>query len=179
MNRRVLALLLLVTPTAAADEEHSSVAKQTARPNAIQLDLGLAVVGLAYERMVERRLALQVEAQIFGTWFGPIVDLPNFTGYGGQVRPTIFLTEDGPRGVYVSPFLRVNRVFKEIDGIDGSGVGFSTGAFAGYAFLLADRFQLRLGAGAQFMSYRVQAGSRLASFQSFFPGIDLVVGAAF
>jgi hypothetical protein len=155
------------------------------RKNAIQADLGLAVVGLAYERMLLSRLAVQLEAQVFGTWFGPMFDLPNMSGFGGQVRPTWFVTNDGPRGVYVAPFFRVDRVRAEKDHAEGKSVGFSTGIFGGYSFVFGEAFNLRIGAGAQYMSYVVvvPAGldgrdTRLA-FKQFFPALDLVLGYAF
>jgi hypothetical protein len=156
-----------------------AAAEPPRRDHSLQLDLGLAVVGLAYEHLVERRVAVQLEAQIFGTWFGPIVGLPDLSGYGGQVRPTIFLTDDGARGVYLAPFLRIDRVTKEIAGERGFGVGYSSGIFGGYAFVFGSRFELRVGGGAQFMSYRVRAGGQLASFVSFFPALDLVLGMRF
>jgi hypothetical protein len=149
------------------------------RPNAVQLDLGLAVVGLAYERAFARWMAVQVEAQIFGTWFGPIVDLPNLSGFGGQLRPSFFLTGDAPRGVYVAPYVRVDRVKGEINGASNSAVGWSAGTFVGYSVLLAERLNLRFGAGAQYMSYIVRVeGTRLA-FKTVFPALDLVVGYVF
>jgi hypothetical protein len=81
--------------------------------------------------------------------------------------------------VYVAPFLRIHRITKDVYGVQGDGVGYSTGVFGGYAFEIASRFELRVGAGAQFMSYRVQAGRELRSFVSFFPAIDLVAGMRF
>lgn len=149
------------------------------RPNAVQLDLGLAVVGLAYERMLLPWFAVQVEGQIFGTWFGPIFDLPAMRGFGGQVRPTFFLTDDGPRGLYVAPFLRVDAVSTEKNAVTGQGVGFSSGVFGGYAFLLGERVNLRGGVGAQYMSYVIDVAGERVAFKQFFPGLDLVVGYQF
>ena len=142
--------------------------------------LGLGVIGLAYERAVARWMTVQLEAHIFGTWFGPIVaDFPNFTGLGGQIRPSVFLIGDAPRGVYVAPYLRVERVTAEVDGATGSNVGWSAGAFGGYSFLFGERFNLRVGAGAQYLSYVVHVeGTRLA-FKSVFPALILVVGVVF
>ncbi|MBX3213381.1 MAG: hypothetical protein KF850_15195 [Labilithrix sp.] len=170
--------LLAAAPARAADDA-APAPERPRRANAVQLDLGLAVVGLAYERLFDPRVALQVEAQIFATWFGPLVDLPNLRGVGGQVRPTIFLTDDGPRGVYAAPFLRIDRVTADKDGQSGHGVGFSTGAFVGYSFLLADRVNLRIGAGPQYMSYVVDVGRQRVAFQTLFPALDLVVGYVF
>ncbi len=145
----------------------------------MQLDLGLAVVGLAYERVLSPRVALQLEAQVFGTWFGPAFDLPNLRGLGGQLRPSFFLTEDAPRGVYVAPFLRIDRVTATKDDLSGSAVGFSSGVFGGYSWLFAERVNLRLGAGVQYMAYDVPVGLERVRFRTLFPALDLVVGWVF
>src|SRR5688572_26612014 len=100
MLRKATAIGVLVV--AIATTERARAASTTddvppaVRPNAVQLDLGLAVIGLAYERIFHPRFAVQLEAQIFGTWFGPIVDLPNMRGFGGQIRPSFFITDDAP-----------------------------------------------------------------------------------
>lgn len=164
----------IVAPAAPAAPEEPA-----RRLNAVQLDLGLAVIGLAYERVFNRWFATQIEAHIFGTWFGPMFDEPNLRGLGGQVRPSFFLTGDAPRGVYLAPFFRAERVTAEVDDAEGSAVGFSSGAFAGYSFLFGERVNLRLGAGAQYMSYVVDVQGTRVAFKTLFPAIDLVVGFVF
>jgi len=155
------------------------------RRHQVQADLGLGVIGLAYEYMFEQHVALQVEANVFGTWFGPIVDLPNFRGLGGQVRPTIFLNRNAPEGIYVAPYLRMARVSGEENGLRGTGIGWSIGTWIGYSLLfLDDRVNLRLGAGLQYMNYGVDipTGSLRPvrqEFSTLFPAIDLVVGYRF
>lgn len=144
----------------------------------IQLDLGLAVVALAYERTLAPRMTIQLEGGIFGTWFGPIADEPNLTGFGGGIRPSFFLTGDAPRGVYVAPFLRIDRVTVDKPGATKEW-GYSTGAFAGYSWLFGAHFNARVGAGAQWFAYEVFVGQRRESFKTFFPALDLVVGYAF
>ena len=168
-----------VAPDPSSTAPAAAEAPKPERPNAVQLDLGLAVVGLAYERLLVPRFAVQVEAQIFGTWFGPMFDLPAMRGFGGQVRPTLFVTDDGPRGLYIAPFLRVDAVSTEKNDATGRGVGFSTGVFGGYSFLFGERVNLRVGAGAQYMSYVVDVRGERVAFKQFFPGLDLVVGYQF
>jgi hypothetical protein len=143
--------------------------------NAVQADLGLGVIGLAYERVVHERVAIQVEAHIFGIWWAP----PRFSGSGGQVRPTFFLTHDAPRGVYIAPFFRGERVSSEANGITGRGFGWSAGAWAGYSFMFGEHVNLRVGAGAQYMSYAVDAGTTRVEWRKVYPALDLVVGYAF
>lgn len=157
--------------------QHAEQAKPQSQ-HAVQLDLGLAVVGVAYERTLASRLAIHVTGHVFGTWFGPTFDQPNFTGFGGGIRPTIFLTDDAPSGVYVAPFLRIDRVTSDTTG-SSSNWGYSTGAFAGYSWLFKDHFNVRVGAGAQWLAYEVLVGQRRESFKTFFPALDLVVGYAF
>jgi hypothetical protein len=100
-------------------------------------------------------------------------------GFGGQVRPSIFLSEEGPKGVYVAPFVRVDRVTTDVNGTSGDTVGFSAGAFAGYSFLFGERVNLRIGAGAQYMRYVVEVNGATESFDTPFPALDLVLGYVF
>ena len=169
------ALASLVSAPASAAPESAAPAPSTSRRNAIQADLGLAVVGLAYERVVHDRVAVQVEAQVFGIWWAD----PKFRGFGGQLRPSFFLTDVAPHGVYLAPFVRVDRVQSSADGPSGTGVGWSAGAFVGYSFLFGDAVNLRLGAGAQYMSYAVDAGPIRIEWKKPYPALDLVVGYAF
>jgi hypothetical protein len=148
-------------------------------PNAVQLDLGLGVIGLAYERALHARIAVQLEAHIFGTWFGPLFDLPNVRGFGGQIRPSFFLTDDGQRGLYVAPYVRVNRVSATANDATGHAVGFSTGIFGGYSIFFGEHVNLRIGAGAQYMSYVVDVAGTRVAFKTVFPALDLVLGYAF
>ena len=150
-----------------------------ARRNAVQAELGLGVIGLAYERTLTDRVALQLEAQTFGTWWGPFFELPRFSGFGGQIRPTFFVTNDAPRGVYIAPFFRGAAVSATANDVTGRGFGWSLGAFVGYAFMLGTRVNLRIGAGAQYMSYAVDAGTVRIEWKRLYPALDLVVGYHF
>jgi hypothetical protein len=132
------------------------------------------------------RMALQLEAHAFGTWFGPIFDLPDLEGFGAGVRPTFFVTEDGGRGVYVAPFLRIDDVKSKTAGSARSW-GYSTGAFVGYSWIFAEHWNLRIGAGGQWMAYETFVAGfggaapkeKRESFKTLFPALDLVVGYAF
>jgi hypothetical protein len=167
----VTAAITLTTQPARAED--APAAKAPPRANQIQLDLGLAVVGVAFEHLFDRHFALQLETQAFGTWFRQ----PHYSGGGVQVRPTIFPFGEGPRGIYFAPFLRVDRVSASNDsGVKGYGTGFSAGGFAGYSFLLLDTFNIRLGAGAQYMSYSLKAGGVPIDLKTPYPALDLVVG---
>lgn len=149
------------------------------RPNALQADLGLGVVGLAYERILDEHVALQLEAHAFGTWWGPTFDLPRFQGFGGQLRPTFFVTENAPRGVYVAPYFRAEAVSTTVGDVTGHGFGWSAGVFVGYSFVFADRINLRIGGGAQYMAYAADVGPTRVEWKRFHPALDLVVGYLF
>ena len=177
-NRFITTALIIATASIVAP--HTSHATDRPRPrNSIQADLGLAVIGLAYERVFTPYVAVQFEAQIFGTWFGPLFGFPDFNGFGGQVRPTFFLFGTAPEGVYLAPFLRVNQVSAQANGETGTGVGFSTGVFLGYSVLIANRLNFRIGVGGQYLSYKVYAGETAVRFQTLFPALDLVLGYSF
>lgn len=171
-----VALVLLGPPRAA----HAQARRlPPARLNSVQADLGLAVVGLAYERVLTPRIAVQAEAHLFGTWFGPYFGIPNFSGYGGQLRSSVFLLGEAPAGLYLSPFVRVEWVTAQVNGATGAGAGWSGGVFLGYSFVLWNRLNLRLGAGGQYMSYAVRAGDAKLEFRSLFVAIDALVGVLF
>ena len=139
-----------------------------ARPRPqVQADLGLAVIGAAYEQPVGDHYAVQLEAQAFSTYFAPWFSAGDrVDGFGGQVRPTWFRRVDH-HGLYVAPWLRVDRVTHDI----AAGVGFAAGAFAGYAFA-AGPLDVRVGGGAQYMRYF--AGP--FGLSTPFIALDLVVG---
>jgi hypothetical protein len=147
--------------------------------NAVQADLGLGVVGLAYERVLSPSVAIQIEANVFGTWWGPTFDLPHFRGAGGQVRPTFFVSGDAPRGVYVAPYVRGAAVSSTRDGHTGHGFGWSAGTFVGYSWMFGDSVNLRIGGGAQYMHYAVDAGPHRIEWKRLYPALDLVVGYTF
>ena len=157
------AVLVLAT-SAHADEA-------TLRPQ-LQADLGLSVVGVGYEQPIAGQLAIQAEVTIFGTyvlpWFG-VGD--RVAGFGGGVRATWFARTSG-RGLYVTPYVRADRVSGDLDGMKGSGVAIAAGAFVGWSFGLTDRLDLRIGGGAQYIY--VDADPLAASTP--FIALDAVLG---
>lgn len=152
----------------AAPETRSGAAEPLR--NMAQLDLGLAVIGLGYERVVGARVAVQLEAQYFSTWF---MD-PELSGFGAQVRPSLFVTGEAPSGVYLAPYLRVDVVEGDI----GNGYSWSLGGFVGYAHTFAERFSVRAGAGVQVLHYTLypDGGGPSVSDERTLPALDLVLG---
>lgn len=119
----------------------------------LQIDGGLSVIGPAYEQPVARRIAIGVEAFVFGTYFLPWFDAgEEVRGLGVGVRPTWFARDDGS-GLYVAPFVRGVAVDPE-DIAGFTSYGFSAGVFAGWTFRLSERIDLRVGGGGQYYRFR-------------------------
>lgn len=160
-------LVVLLLAASAADPTTGDTAFKR---NAIQADLGLAVVGLAYERFLTDRFAVQVSGHLFGTWFMN----PYVAGFGGGVRPTWFF-DDGGRGLYVAPFFRYERLYR-YNGIDTEGQSWSAGAWAGWSWVFFDALNARVGVGAQ---YFTASAAGIPRFGTVLPAIDAVVGWMF
>lgn len=158
-------LLLLFATTTHADE---------LRPQA-QVDGGLSVIGPAFEYPIASHIAVQAEAFIFGTYFLPWFDAGDeVRGVGAGVRPTWFANESG-RGLYVAPYFRVVGVDDE--GLSVSGIGFTTGVFAGWAFALGDKLDLRVGGGAQYIHFHYDGEmDKRESTSTPFIALDAVLG---
>ena len=141
----------------------------------LQADLGLSVIQLAYEQPIGRHFAASLSAGVFGSYFLPWFDLGDKgIGVGGGLRVTWFARETG-RGFYVAPYLRVHRVSGDHDDVHGTGLGFSTGVFAGWAFRLTSRLDLRIGAGAQYIRHHLDAPGGATSSTPFV-ALDALVG---
>lgn len=128
---RLIALALVLTPAVAAADE-------------VQADLGLAVVGLGYERQLPHQLAVQAEAFITSTyfldWFG-IND--RVDGFGAGVRLT-WLQRPGASGVYGTVLGRWSGVSTAHS---DTFLMQEYGLAAGYAFALPHKLDLRIGLG--------------------------------
>lgn len=156
-----LGLALAAAPRAAAAEDRLGPS--------LQLDLGLAVVGAGVELPLASRAAIMLEGQVFSTYFAPWFDAGDrVDGFGGQVRATWF-SRAGGHGLYLTPYLRVDRVTSE--DATGAAVGFSTGAAVGWSFAATRRLDVRAGAGAQYLHYRLAPAEVTTPFVQ----LDLVV----
>jgi hypothetical protein len=162
---RLTVLVVLVASSARAD---------TQRPQ-LQIDGGLSVIGAGYEHPIASHVALQGEAFVFGTYFLPWFDAgDDVKGLGIGVRPTWFAREDG-HGLYVSPYFRAVRVDRS-SLVDRDGSGFTTGVFAGYAFGLSERLDLRIGGGAQYIWFYVDSEDHRSTTSTPFVALDAVLG---
>jgi len=172
----VLALVLGYASIAFADIAPTSDPPQTLeRGDQLQADLGLSVIQAAYEHRFGEHISASLSAGVFGSYFLPWFGLgDNVIGIGGGVRATWFARASG-RGLYVAPYVRGHRVSGDHDGVHGTGLGFSAGAFVGWAIGLADKLDLRVGAGAQFIEHYLNTASGRATTQTPFIALDLVV----
>jgi hypothetical protein len=167
-----LCVLALAIP---AHADSSSPDRDVAPPQ-LQADVGLSVVLLGYERPITDHVAVAAGAGIFGTYFLPWFDRgEDVIGLAIGARATWYARTDG-HGLYVAPYVRGVGVRGERDGMSGTGLGFTTGAFVGWAFALTRRLDLRAGIGAQYIrtSFHVTAGDVQTSTP--FVALDLVVG---
>ena len=147
----------------------------TERHDQVQADLGLSVIQVAYEHRLAGHLSASLSAGIFGSYFLPWFDLgDNVVGVGAGVRVTWFLRPSG-RGFYVAAYGRGHRVTGDHDDMHGSGFGFSTGAFAGWAFGLGKKLDLRTGVGAQFIDHYIDTPAGTSTSKTPFIALDLVV----
>jgi hypothetical protein len=145
------------------------------RHDMIQADLGLSVIQLGYEHRLSRHFSASLSAGVFGSYFLPWFDLgDNVIGLGGGVRVTWFSRKSG-RGFYVAPYARGHRVSGDHEDMHGTGLGFSAGAFAGWAFGIGDKIDIRVGAGAQFIDHYIDTPAGRSTSSTPFVALDLVV----
>lgn len=162
---RAIVIVLALTHAAAA-EPPTSLAPE------VQADVGLAVIGVGYERPLASHFAVMGEAQIFGTYFLPWFDAgDDVKGLGGQVRATWFARASG-RGLYIMGFARADAVRGDVDHVRSEGYAVSGGAAAGWVFGLGNHVDLRVGAGAQYIKID---GDQLDTSTPFIT-LDTVVG---
>ncbi len=167
---RFIPALLLVPALASAEPRE--------RGGQLQIDGGLSVIGAGYEHRLASHISVQAEAFVFGTYFLPWFDLGEETkGFGIGIRPTWFARESG-RGLYLTPYLR--GVFVDDKSITGaSGSGFTAGVFAGWAFGLTDKLDLRIGLGVQYIRAHAvfeDDGGREKRFDTPFGALDATLG---
>ena len=185
MQRLAVLAVLAVAPAARADMADWEADCQAGvrrcddpvvRRAQVQADFGLSVIQAAYEHPIGRNFAASLSAGVFGSYFLPRFNLgDNVIGIGGGARVTWFQRETG-RGLYVAPYVRVHRVSGDHDGVDGTGVGVSSGAFIGWAFGLGDKLDLRIGGGAQYIWHSIDTGPATFSSSTPFVALDLLLG---
>lgn len=166
---RLLVATALLAASGTATAEPTELAQQ------VQIDGGLSVIGVGFEIPAAPHFALQIETFVFGTYFLPWFDLgEDVKGIGGGFRPTWFANENG-RGLYVSPYVR-GAFVGQSSLFAGDGFALTTGVFAGWAFGLTDRLDLRVGGGIQYIRARLDTDEGTTKFSTPFVAIDAVLG---
>jgi hypothetical protein len=177
----MLAMILALTTPAAADDVANECASHDCsapveRHGAIVADLGLTVIHLGYQHPIGQHLAVSLTAGVFGTYFLPWFDLgDDVIGLGGGLRGTWFARTTG-RGFYVAPYVRAQRVSGKHDAMDGTGLGVSAGAFAGWAFGIGRKVDVQLGIGAQYIHQYIDTPAGTETSSTPFIALDIVVG---
>ncbi len=150
---RVTAILVGLTASATAHANSPPDAGEYHLQPEVEADVGLSVLGLGYEHPVATHVSVGAMAGITSTYFSPWFDQGDRTdGYVLGVRATWFAQETG-RGLYVAPFLRGARITTDAE--RGSGLGVAGGVFVGWDWRVGRRVDVRVGAGAQYLDYRV------------------------
>jgi hypothetical protein len=130
MARRFAIVATLAAAAPATAEPAPTLRRQ------VQADFGLAVIGLGYEHPLAARLALQLEGQIFGTYFLPWFDAgDDATGVGAELRATWFARPSG-YGLYLLAYGRMDAVRIERGDLRGNGFAVSGGGAVGWSFRL-------------------------------------------
>lgn len=178
-----LALSALLVPTLAFAEEEHHEHEHEAKPehespkNIVFADLGLHVIGLGYQRTVGKHIAVSISGGLYDPW--TVTDkLGDIRGGMVRLRPYFFLTDNAPRGVWISPFAQGAVVRATRNGEEQTGGGFALGAAAGYAFLFGDVVHLSLGLGGQLHLAKV-GGDAPPSFYTAGVHVDGTLGFAF
>lgn len=172
------ALAILFPGVAHADEEPPPPPAKLGPKNIVFADLGLHVIGLGFQRTVSPHVALSVSANMYVPW--TVTDkLGDLRGGVLRLRPYFFITNEAPRGMWVSPFIQGGFVSGERDGTSKMGSTGALGASLGYAFLFADRVHLSLGIGGQMHYGWIPDSSAAPSFYTAGFHADLTLGFAF
>lgn len=188
----VAACLAFVATAATASSAHADEGEP--RRTVVLADLGLHIVALGVQRVVSPRIALQASAGIYVPW----TQTKDIAGLGGdgaapagtrsageprgamvRLRPFFYLGEQALRGLWISPFVQGGFIGADRAGVAQRGPAGAVGVTAGYAWLVASRVHVALGAGVQVHGAKVAGGSGYPSFLRPFPTVDIAVGYAF
>lgn len=148
----------------------STHAAEPSPHNIVFLDLGLHVIGAGCQRSASPRVALSVSTGLYDAWTSTD-EVGDVRGAYLRLRPYVFLTDDAPCGLWLSPFVQGAFVSQKTADGKESGLAGAVGAAVGYAFLFANTVHLSLGAGGQYHAAEV--------FDGLHWHIDATLGYAF
>lgn len=188
LRRALLGCSLLIGLSSApslarADDFKFGSCVQPNPSNSLQADLGSAVIGVGYERRLVPELSLRLTLQYNKPWYTETwgYDDTDSHGYMAELRPFVFPQGTGLKGLYVSPFARVG-VIHGTDGLreEDNRAAWSAGATVGYGWMFDyERILLRVGAGAQYWSWKLEDQSGTGGMKGFMPQVDIILGWAF
>jgi hypothetical protein len=150
------------------------------RPNVLKFDLSSGILGIAYERVINDFVSVQVSAQYSNLWYiSLLVKKTDVTGYGGGVRAFLFPWKR-EKGWYASPFYRTAFISSTEDlGMKVTGLGIAGGITVGYHWDLGERVTLKLGLGAEYWHYLISDRLGDAGYAGVFAQIDILIGIRF
>ncbi len=174
-----LVLAALASPSLAVAQEAEGSTIASSPPRTVVLaDLGLHVIGAGVQYTVTDRVALQAALDWYVPW-AQTGDGPDTMGGVLRLRPMIYLTEDAPTGLWLSPFAQLGFLDADRGGARRVGPAGSLGAAAGWAWLALGHLHIALGAGVQVHGAKIPGGADEPSFYGPFPHIDGTLGYAF
>jgi hypothetical protein len=116
-------------------------------------------VSVQYERVLIPHFSLALSVSLYDASIDPFAsDLNGATVVGPSftLQPRFYFIQDAPRGLYLSPFFRLDYLAASNvdDGnggtLSGSGLGYAVGGIIGWSWLFADIFNVKAGLGLQY-----------------------------
>lgn len=159
------------------------------RPNLVNADLGLHVVGVGYQRRLTCWLSVELDLDLYVPWTvnddvlglggSDWAESYDVRGLGPRLRAFVHPFSNAPRGLWISPYTQLMLVRATRAGQSVDGTAFAVGLSAGWSWLIADRVRIALGLGAQYHQATLDGSQRAPGFARFAPTVDIQVGWAF
>ena len=174
-----LATIVVASLSSSARAQEDAPEAPEPRPeNVVLADHGLHVIGLGYQRTVNSWVALQADVDWYVPWTQ--TDKPLDTmGAVLRLRPVIYVTDDAPEGLWISPFVQGGFARADRGTETKVGPAGAFGASLGYALLIANAVHLSAGAGIQIHGVVIPGGHDDPSFYGPYPQLDGTAGYAF
>jgi hypothetical protein len=169
---------LIVSSAALVAAARHASAEEPPRPrNVVVADLGLHVVGIGYERIVDRWVAVQGAAEWYVPWTQGGDRALAIWGFALRTRVFFHLGGNAPNGVWLSPVGTFGYGFADFAGVDRGGPMWSVGASLGYAGTLFRHVHLSIGVGGQYNEGRFGSATP-PTYARFYPQLDGTIGYA-
>jgi hypothetical protein len=116
-------------------------------------------ISVQYERVFISHFSLAFGVAFYDAAIDPFAsDLNGATVVGPSftLQPRFYFIQEAPRGLYVSPFVRLDYLAASNvsdgagDSLSGSGVGYAVGGIVGWSWLFGNVFNLKGGLGLQY-----------------------------